>query len=127
MRAARRLVRRKGAYTGRPVTPVAMLLAMGSQEFLNKANTPHATLLASAGRGSTLGPAVGITGSHKTLRGTHRSPRSSGYSVPEGMGALPGILALRKVRQEDQEFKVMPSYIGSRLGVPTRPRPCYCV
>lgn len=43
------------------------------------------------------------------------------------MGALPAILALRKEGQEDQEFKVIPNYIGSRLGVPTRSRPCYHV
>lgn len=43
------------------------------------------------------------------------------------MGALPAIPALRKERQKDQEFKVIPSYIGSRLGVPTRSRPCYHV
>lgn len=43
------------------------------------------------------------------------------------MGALPAILALRKEKQEDQEFKVIPNYIGSRLGVPTRSRSCYHV
>lgn len=55
---------------------------------------------------------MGIMGSHKTLKGTHQSPRLFWmYSVPGRMGALPAIPALKKERQEDQEFKVIPSYI----------------
>lgn len=65
---------------------------------------------------------MGIMGSHKTLKGTHRSPRLFWmYSVPGGMGALPAIPALKKERQEDQEFKVIPSYITKCGGAKVLP------
>lgn len=123
----RRLVRRKGTCTGWPLTPVAMLPATGSQGWLEQGqHAPQRQYprTSSGHHGKSQNPEGDIRVSQALLDVQCSGRNGSTACYPSTQGETGGSGAQGYPQLYN---KMWGSKGGSRLGVPTRPRPCHRV